>query len=242
MEEETEDQTPATTSPWGAAITCSAVLAILIGGALFVMHQQMLDRLSAEVERVDASVTQLTTRIASLESQTAAIAAASQPDPTPLDALNAGITSTNSKVGELTTRLDALEKKQQRVATPVAAITVDHVAAAPAPAPAPVINDALLRAQLVDILATLPKAPTAGETATFVEKINDRFAGFISIKKHDAVDVYEPLRTHAATADLPMLEHDINQLTDTQRKPFESWIASYHAALAGDATPKKKGH
>ena len=250
------------TSPWGAAITCSAVLALLISGALFAMQQQLRDRLSAELERVDAGLAQLTTRLSSLEAQTATLAANTHPESTALDALNASIAATNTRLGELTARLDTLEKKQSHITTGVAAPTVEPVAttplpastlpsttssstitlAAPTPSPAPTItDDAPLRAQLLALLATLPPPSATGENATLINKLNARFTGFIAIKKQNAVDVYAPIRAQAETGDLATIAQNITQLNDAHRQPLEGWIASYRAAHVGDAPLKKKG-
>ena len=232
MEEETEDQTPRSTSPWIAAVIGSAVTAIIAAGGLFALHYRLVARITAEATHTEASISRLTSRVTALEAQTATLAQAAQPDPAPIDALNMGLAITSSKLGELASRLETLEKKQVHVATPVATMKVETIAA-------PSTADDALRAQLVSILDALPKpvATATSPSPSYIQTLNNRFDGFISIKKNDGVDVYANLRNTAGTANLEKLAQEIQQLNDTARAPFAPWLANYQAAQKTAATP-----
>jgi prefoldin subunit 5 len=232
MEEETENQTPATTSPWLAAIVGSAVTAIIAAGGLFALHDRLVATITAEATHTEASISRLTSRITALEAQTATLAQAAQPDPAPIQALNTGLATTSSKLGELASRLETLEKQQVQGATPVAAMKVETITS-------PTITDDALRAELVTILNALPKpvATATSPSPSFIQTLNTRFDGFISIKKNDGVDVYANLRNTAGTANLETLAQEIQQLNDTARAPFAPWLANYQAAQKTAATP-----
>jgi len=236
MEEETENQTPRSTSPWTAVIIGSAVTAIIAAGGLFALHDRLVATITAEATHTEESITRITSRITALEAQTATLAQATQPDPAPIQALNTSVATTSSKLGELAMRLETLEKQQVQGATPVAAMKVETITS-------PAINDKALRAELVTILNALPKPVTTATSASpsFIQTLNNRFDGFISIKKNDGVDVYANLRNMAGTANLETLAQEIQQLSDTARAPFAPWLANYQVASepAAITTPKK---
>ena len=236
-EEIEENHTPRASSPWIAATVTSMVIAMVAAAGMAWLNDQLLTTVAAEATHTEENFSRLTSRITALEAQTASLAQAPRPEPVPVDALNASIATTSNKLGELTNRLDTLEKKQARVATPVASIKVETVAPVAAP-----LSDEALRAQLVTILANLPKPASPGAPdATFIEKINDRFVGFVAIKKQAAHDPYETLRAHVTTDDVATLKNEINEMSEGDRKPFNTWLISYRdRALPSPAS--KKGH
>ena len=231
MEDE-ETTSTQTTSPWIAAVIGSAVTAMIAAGGLFALHDRLAAAITAEATHTEASISRLTSRVTALEAQTATLAQAVQPDPAPIDALNTGLATTSSKLGELASRLETLEKQQVQGATPVAAMKVETIAS-------PTITNDALRAQLVSILDALPKpvATATSSSPSFIQTLNTRFDGFISIKNNDGVDVYAHLRNTAGTANLETLAQEIQQLNDTARAPFAPWLANYQAAQKTAATP-----
>jgi BMFP domain-containing protein YqiC len=122
-----DDETPIvkSTSPWLAAITCGALVAIAGASGAIIMRTQILMQVSADAARARSTLTDLQNRVTTLESQTATLAQAAQPDPAPLNALRSGLDTTGKQLADLTARIDTLEKKPALVVT-----------AAPAPAPA----------------------------------------------------------------------------------------------------------
>jgi len=98
-----------------------------------------------------------------------------------------------------------------------------------------VMTEEELRTQLVNLLASLETAPPHADNSNFVQNINERFVGFVSIKKQAASDAYARLRSHSGTAELADLKQEVEALKETQRAPFAVWLKSCEARMTTNA-------
>jgi hypothetical protein len=151
-------------SPWGIALTCSALVVVLAAGGMLAMY----DRMVADAQMQDATQTsareKLTAQLGRLQSTVDALSSQPAPDGQALATLDAKITDLSSTLDALSARVDALSQ-QQHPEPPQAVAPV--APAAPPMAPA---ADAAGAPTITTLkLAVLSGKPFAAELAAWAQ-------------------------------------------------------------------------
>ncbi len=154
------------TSPWGVAVTCSALVLILTAGGVFALRDRMLADVRDESATQTAAREKLATQLSTLQSSVDAIGSQPKADSEALTALD-------NKITDLTTKLDTLSARVDEMAkTPEPAPQAAPIAAPIAPQPVPItpVVDAAGTTNITTLkLAVLSGKPFAAELATWAK-------------------------------------------------------------------------
>jgi outer membrane murein-binding lipoprotein Lpp len=207
------------TSPWVAAATVAVLLILLLAGSLYGLRQVILQQAARDTQDLNERLNAIGTRIDQIESTVGALAAA-KPDAAPVEALTQKIADSSTQIAALTVRIEALEKTPTPVAATTQAIP-PTAAAQPPTAPAPPVppSDAQRMEALRLVLDTLP--PPVSTDSGFLQSMNGRLKGLVSVHKAGERDPYEAVRK-AATPDEARTA--ILALPEENRAPFAEWL------------------
>jgi len=155
-------------SPWGVALTCCALVLVLVAGGIFTLRDRMLVDAQIEAATQTAAREKLAAQVSALQSTVDAISSQPKADAEVLTALDAKITDVTAKLDAVSVRVDELAKTPEP-ATQAAAVA--PIAPAPVATPTPAPLDAIGATNVTTLkLAVLSGKPFAAELAAWAKQ------------------------------------------------------------------------